>query len=597
MNCTLEPLNWDSIDWKTVESDVKNLQSRIFVSKQEKNRRKLRRLQKLLFKSRSNILLSLKRVLVLNHGKNTPGIDKIILDKSQRLKLYHEIKEMHMKTYAPQPVKRVYIPKTNGKKRPLGIPTIKDRCIQSMVKNCLEPEWEAVFEATSYGFRPGRSAHDALSRIYNTVSVKKRGNNQKVWILDADIEKFFDTVDHNYICEKLDNFPMRYLIYKWLKAGYMELNKFQPTLMGLSQPQGGIISPLLANIALSDLSSYLKTDPDSSGQVRGPRVYVRYADDFVIFCTSLKEARRTYHEISQWLRAPGLKISSTKTRIVNITNGFDFLGLNIRHFHTNAPGKIKNKILLMRPSRDSVAKFKHKLRNEWSLLRGKNVSKVLNKLNPIIIGWRNYFRKYASSRVFNKLDNWMHIKCWNYASRLHPNKGKKWIYNKYFGHFVSKRKDRWVFGDKSTGYHLQKLAWGGIERHILVKTFNSVYDPTLVNYWKKRSINNLKLPLPLSEINVAKKQNFLCPVCEQSLYGEESLEIHHIIPQSIQKINAYWNLTLVHQSCHKIIHANQRLRVKKINKFLPKPERIINKNTPSSWERAIRCYLEQVKDT
>lgn len=594
MNCTLKPLlnNWNSIDWKTIESDVKNLQTRIFMSKQENNRRKLRQLQKLLFKSRSNILLSLKRVLVLNHGKNTPGIDRITIDKNQRIDLYYELKEMDMKAYIPQPVKRVYIPKANGKKRPLGLPTIKDRCIQAMVKNCLEPEWEAVFEATSYGFRPGRSAHDALSRIYNTASVKTRGDNRKLWVLDADIEKFFDTVEHQYICEKLDNFPMRHLIYKWLKAGYMDLNRFQPTLMGT--PQGGIVSPLLANIALSDLSSYLKANPDSNGKVRGSRVYVRYADDFVVFCTSLKEARRTYHEISQWLRRPGLKISSTKTRIVTISDGFDFLGVNIRHFNTNARNKIKGKILLIRPSRDSVTKFKHKLRNEWSALRGKNITEVLNKINPIIIGWRNYFRKYASSRIFNKLDNWIHIKCWNYASRLHPNKGKKWIYNKYFGYFVSNRKDRWIFGDKSTGFHLQKLAWAGIKRHILVKTSNSVYDPTLVNYWKKRSIKSLEDMLPPSEINIAKKQNFLCPVCECSLYGEDPLEIHHIIPQSMEKINTYWNLTLVHKSCHKIIHANQKVRIKIINKFLPKPERIITKKTPSSWEKAIRCYLEEV---
>ena len=362
MNCTLEPLKWDSINWKTIESEVKNLQSRIFVSKQGNNRRKLRRLQKLLFKSRSNILLSLKRVLVLNHGKNTPGIDKITLSKDQRIELYYEISRLDMREYVPLPVKRIYIPKPDGKKRPLGIPTLKDRCIQSMVKNCLEPEWEATFEATSYGFRSGRSPHDALSRIYNTLSVKKIGSNRKLWVLDADIEKFFDTVDHNYICEKLDNFPMKHLIYKWLKAGYMALNKFYPTEIGT--PQGGIISPLLANIALSDLGSFLKTDPDSTGRVMGSRVYVRYADDFVVLCSSLKEARRTYHEISQWLLLPGLKISSTKTRILKVTDGFDFLGLNIRHFKTKTISKTKGYVLLMRPSKKSVLKFRDKLRNE-----------------------------------------------------------------------------------------------------------------------------------------------------------------------------------------------------------------------------------------
>lgn len=332
------------------------------MSKQGNNRRKLRRLQKLLFKSKSNILLSLKRVLILNHGKNTPGIDKITLSKDQRIDLYYEILRMDMREYDPLPVKRTYIPKPNGKKRPLGIPTLKDRCIQSMVKNCLEPEWEASFEATSYGFRPGRSPHDALSRIYNTLSVKKSGTNRKLWILDADIGKFFDTVDHDYICEKLDNFPMKHLIYKWLKAGYMELNKFHPTEIGTFQ--GGIISPLLANIALHELGSYLKTEPDSTGRVRGSRVYVRYADDFVVLCSSLKEARKTYYEISQWFLKPGLKISSTKTRILNVSDGFDFLGINVKHFEIKSSRKSKNQVLLMRPSKKSITKFKDKLRDE-----------------------------------------------------------------------------------------------------------------------------------------------------------------------------------------------------------------------------------------
>ena len=591
MNCTLESLDWNTIDWKTVESEVNHLQSRIFVSKQRNDRRKLRRLQKLLFKSKSNILLSLKRVLVLNHGKNTPGIDKITFSKGQRIELFYEILRMDMQEYVPLPVKRIYIPKPDGTKRPLGIPTLKDRCIQSMVKNCLEPEWEASFEATSYGFRPGRSTHDALARIFNTLSIKKGGTNRKLWVLDADISKFFDSVSHEYICDKLDNFPIKHLIYKWLKAGYMELNKHQPTEIGT--PQGGIISPLLANIALSELGSFLKTDPDSTGRVRGSRVFVRYADDFVVLCSSLKEARRTYHEISQWLLLPGLKISSTKTKIVKISDGFDFLGLNIRHFKTNAKSKTDGKILLMRPSNKSITKFKHKLRNEFSLLRGKNISQVLNKVNPIISGWGNYFRKYSSSRTFKNLDNWIHLKCWNYASRLHPQKGKKWLYNKYFGYFVASRKDKWVFGDKSTGNHLRKLSWIGIKRHILVKGYNSFYDPSLAKYWENRSTKNFKEQYPLSEIKVAQKQNFLCPVCSMALYGEEQLDIHHLIPRAVERIDTYWNLTLVHNSCHKIIHSNSKLERSIINAFLPNPERVINKNTPSSWERAIRCYLDK----
>ncbi len=592
MNCTLETLTWENIDWKTMESEIKNLQTRIFVAKQENNRRRLRRLQKLLFKSHSNILMALRRVLVQNNGKATPGIDKITISKDKRMELYYEISNMDMQKYKPQPVKRIYIPKTGGKLRPLGIPTIKDRCIQAMVKNCLEPEWEAIFESTSYGFRPGRSPHDALSRIYNTLSVKNRGNNRKNWILDADIESFFDNVDHNYILEKLDNFPMKHLIAKWLKSGYMELNKFYPTQLGT--PQGGIISPLLANIALTDLAKILRTEPDSTGRVRGSRVYVRYADNFVVICSSLKEAQQTHIEISTWLKSKGLNIATNKTRIVNISEGFDFLGINIKQHETKAKSKVKGKVLLMRPSRDSISSIKSKLKNEWKHLRGKSLTTVLNKINPIIIGWRNYFRKYVSVYNFRTLDNWTYLKAWNYASRMHSSKGKKWIYDKYFGNFISTRKDRWIFGDKSTGNYLQKFAWANIKRHVLVKGSNSVYDPKLKEYWEIRSISLFKELRTLSEIKIAKRQNFLCPVCKTSLYGEENLDTHHIIPQSIEKINTYWNLLLIHKSCHKILHSNKDINRAISNEFLPDPKRIIKSNTKISWKKVILSYVDNI---
>nr|YP_010448276.1 hypothetical protein NRL16_pgp013 [Symbiochloris sp. SG-2018]UTQ75757.1 hypothetical protein [Symbiochloris sp. SG-2018] len=572
MNCTSETLTWENIDWETVGNEVKNLQTRIFVAKQKNDRRQLRRLQKLLFKSHSNRLIALRRVLIYNDGKKTLGIDKTTISKKQRIKLYYEISKMDMHKYKPLPVKRI-----KNKLCPLGIPTIKDHCIQAMVRNCLEPEWEAVFESTSYGFRPGRSHHDALARIYTTLSVKKIGNNRKNWVLDANIESFFDNVDHNYIFEQLDNFPMKHLIYKWLKSGHIELSKFNPTDSGISQ--GGIISPLLANIVLTDLAKVLKTEPDSTGRVRGSRVYVRYADNFVVLCSSLKEARKTHLEISTWLKSKGLKTTIHKTRIVNISDGFDFLGINIRQYETKAKSKVKGKILLMRPSKIEILNIKQKLKSEWSFLRGKSITTVLNRLNPKILGWRNYFRKYVSVNTFRELDNWTYLKAWNYASRMHPNKGKRWIYEKYFGNFVSTRNDKWIFGDKRTGNHLQKFAWGNIQRHILVKGHNSIYDPKLEQYWEKRQIHLFKKTKTLSEIKMAHRQKFLCPVCKTSLYGEENLDKHHLIPQSVEKIDKYWNLLLIHKSCHQILHSNKDLNKAILNEFLPDPKRIIKSNT------------------
>lgn len=591
MNCTSEtPQRWEDIDWQQANKEVKSLQSRIFVAKQEKDRRKLRRLQKLLLNSRSNRLVSLRRVVVENDGKNTPGIDKVVISKSERMDMLKTLSNIDLKNYQPKPVKRVFIPKTNGKIRPLGIPTIQDRCIQAMVKNCLEPEWEAVFESTSYGFRPGRSTHDALHRIFNTLSVKKLGTNKKNWILDADIEGFFNNVCHDDILNKLDNFPAKSLVEKWLKAGYMEDNMFHDTEKGT--PQGGIISPLLANIALYDLEAMLKTEPDCTGRVRGSRVYIRYADDFVVLCSSLNEARRTQIEIATWLESKGLKLSVNKTRIVHISEGFDFLGLNIRQFETKAKTKTKNKVLLMQPSKESIQTLKRKLKEEWTFLRGKPIDRVLNRLNPIIKGWSNYYRKYVATKDFRKLDHWMNLKCRRYAYRTHPNKGRRWAYNKYFGNFVPGRKDKWVFGDKSTGQYLNKFAWTNIQRHILVKGYHSPHDPKLENYWKNRKIALFKENNTKSYIKMAQSQKFLCPVCKASLYSEQNLATHHIIPQKFANIDAYWNLLLVHQQCHQQIHSNKQLDKKIMREFLPDPERKIQKNTKLAWREAILSYVD-----
>jgi RNA-directed DNA polymerase len=510
MNCTLEKrLNWQSIQWKQVETEVQNLQHRIFVAKQKNDRRKLRRLQKLLLKSRSNILLALRRVTVYNKGKKTPGIDKVIITKSERMNMFEDLLHTDLKLYTPLPVKRIYIPKPDVKQRHLGIATIKDRCIQAMTKNCLEPEWEAVFESTSYGFRPGRSAHDAISRIYNTVSVKVKGINKNKWILDADIEGFYN-VCHKDIIEKLDNFPGKQLVIKWLAAGYLDRNVFHPTQQGT----GGIISPLLANIALCDLERILGTAPSKSGRVRGSRVYVRYADDFVVLCGSLKEARTTQIEIATWLKSKNLKLAANKTRIVHIDEGFDFLGVNIRHYDTSKTKS--NKVLMIQPSKKSIEKIKQKLREEWQFARGKSIVTVLNRINPIIKGWCNYFCKFVSTKYFRHLDNWTYVKCQNYASRMHPQKGKKWIYDKYFKTFVANKKDRWIFGDKSSGQYLKKFTWTNIRQHILVKGYTSPYDPTVKLYWENRYTMLYKESNSKADIKIAEKQKFLCSVCELS---------------------------------------------------------------------------------
>lgn len=588
MNSTLGDLpEWDTIQWNTTMEQVRNLKYRIFMAKLEGNRRTLRRLQKLMLYSRHNILLSVRRVTMINDGKHTPGIDKVLIkDKNDRLKLVEKLYKMNILQHEPMPVKRIQIP--NGKTRPLGIPTILDRCIQAIVLNALEAEWETCFEANSYGFRPGRSAHDAIGRVFNVLSVKSKGSNNKPWILDADIEGFFNNICHQDILEKLDNFPAKNLINRWLKAGYMEGDIFTKTEEGT--PQGAIISPILANIALHELEEFLKASPDPTGRVRGSRVYVRYADDFIVICSSKLEAQQTKKQISGWLKTKGLRFAPDKIKISHIDKGFEFLGVNIQHVNTNASHKTKGKMLFIRPSDEAIDKITQKLRKEWKYLRSKSIKTVLIRINPIITGWANYYRKFSSTDIFRKLDDWIFKKSWNYASRMHANKSKQWIYDKYFGNFNLSRKDRWTFGDKETGRYLKKFTWFNIKRHVVVKGYNSPCDPRLQEYWEERRKTLYKASGTKSEQIIAKNQDYKCPVCEYPLYGNEHLHKHHIIPQRDIKIEAYWNLIYIHSQCHQILHSNPKIERQLQWKILFEKNRVSKRLTKNQ-----RTHIERLK--
>src|SRR5450432_2711047 len=271
--------DWNAIDWRATNRRVRNLRQRIFRATQEGDWNKVQSLQKLMLRSRANVLLSVRRVTQVNQGKNTPGIDKILVKTpAERGKLVDEMSKLT--PWRAIPVKRVYIPKANGTQRPLGIPTIRDRTLQAMVKNALEPSWEAKFEGTSYGFRPGRSAQDAMMQIWHVAEPKR-----KTWVLDADISGCFDNINHEHLLDTIGTFPAKELIRQWLKAGYVEYGQLHETLTGT--PQGGVISPLLANISLHGMETAL----DNHYRVRintnirvGKCAVIRYADDFVVMC-------------------------------------------------------------------------------------------------------------------------------------------------------------------------------------------------------------------------------------------------------------------------------------------------------------------------
>lgn len=548
-NVTERISDWHSIDWYGVYRNIRNLRRRIFKATQENNWRKVRNLQKLMLRSFSNVLESVRRVTVVNKGSKTAGLDKVLVKTpKQRLALSYDLAFDHSTKAIP--AKRVYIPKKNGKLRPLGIPVIRDRCLQAIVKNALEPCWEAQFEGISYGFRPGRSPHDAIGKIYLIA----RPNKTKKWVVDADIKGCFDNIDHNKLLEIIGNFPYRHLINKWLKAGYVDSNVFHPQKSGT--PQGGIVSPLLANIALHGMEKAIGVKHNCRGEILGDRCLVRYADDFVIFCKTKEDAELAMNEVNQWLSTRGLSLSVEKTRIVHLLDGFDFLGFNIRHYKVN---NTKTGLkLLIKPSKEFLKKTRYDIREVFLNHIGKPVGVLIGKINPIIRGKANYLNKVVSSKAFRLLDSYMFTREVRYVKRTHPKKPKYWTKDKYWGRLNLQRpNEKWVFGNKKSGNYITKFAWTKIVRHSLVSKKSSPDDPSLKEYWKKRNKKSNKSDVEIfnkKQAFIAGKQDFKCPVCGQTLFNNEPLHLHHIIPRNKGGKDTVNNLVWLHLYCHHKTH-------------------------------------------
>ena len=529
-------LDWTGIDWPKATQHVRRLQARIVKAMQEGRWNKVKVLQHLLTHSFSGKALAVKRVTE-NQGKRTPGVDRVIWsDPSTKS---HAVLSLKSKGYRPKPLRRITIPKKNGKRRPLGIPTMKDRAMQALYKLALDPIAETRADRNSYGFRPGRSTADAAEQCFTILAKQKSPK----WVLEVDIKGFFDNLSHDWI---LANIPVnKGVLRKWLKAGFMEKGRLFPTEAGT--PQGGICSPGIGNMALDGLEPLLKK------HFKNRMVnMVRYADDVIVTGTSrelLEEQVKP--QIEAFMAERGLSLSPEKTRITHIRDGFDFLGWHFRKYG-------KGEKLLQKPAKANRAAFRSKISD---LVKGNKATKqedLINLLNPVIRGWANYRQHAVAKKTFASMDHAIWKILWQWAKRRHPKKGLKWIREKYFPF----NGQQWVFACKSIKgakwVTLIKACDTRINRHTKIKGEANPFDPAWTPYFEERLGRQMvgtergKKKL----LNHWRKQNGLCPRCEQPITRETGWLLHHIVSLMKGGLNLFKNRVLVHPNCHGRVHSH-----------------------------------------
>ncbi|MCP5015796.1 MAG: group II intron reverse transcriptase/maturase [Ketobacter sp.] len=543
---------WHDINWRKAHQNVRRLQVRIVKATQEKRWGKVKALQRLLTRSFSGKALAVKRVTE-NQGKRTPGVDGKTWS-TPKAKM-NGLRRMRQRGYRAQPLRRIHIPKSNGKgKRPLSIPTMFDRAMQALYLLALDPVAETTGDPNSYGFRKGRSTADAIEQCFNLLS--RRHSAQ--WILEADIRSCFDTISHKWLETHI---PLeKPVLQQWLKAGFIYNGTPFPTNEGV--PQGGIISPVVANLALDGLEAVLRTHyPRTTKRGQAAKVNLaRFADDFIITGSSYQLLNEEVKPLVEaFLQERGLVLSKNKTHITHIEQGFDFLGQNIRKYQ----GK-----LLIKPSTRNIQTFLKKVRAIIKANKTTKTGHLILQLNPVIGGWANFHRHVVSKQIYKQVDTQIFWVLWRWAKRRHPTRSTEWIRQKYFG---ASPQVKWALSDWVVGSQSQtRQVWlvrannTAIRRHTKVRANANPYSPKWETYFEKRT--DTKMVSALQGRDALRRlwlsQRGICPICNQKITKQTGWNNHHLVWRVYGGYDGVENRVLLHPNCHNQVHS-QGLQVVK----------------------------------